>query len=60
MVSDEKSNLRVLLSEYKEGDFQVTKKGSERTIALPFFNNLMKEEIYYVCENLKEIIAGLY
>jgi len=45
---------------YKEGDFPVTEKVSKRTIALPFYNNLKEEEINYVCENLKEIIAGLY
>jgi len=45
---------------YKEGDFPVTEKVSKRTIALPFFNNLKEDEIDYVCENLKEIIAGLH
>jgi len=44
---------------YKEGDFPVTEKVSKRTIALPFYNNLKEEEIDYVCENLKKIIAGL-
>jgi len=44
---------------YKEGDFPVTEKVSERTIALPFFNNLKKEEIGYVCENLLTIIRTL-
>jgi len=45
---------------YKEGDFPVTEKVSKRTIALPFYNNLKEEEINYVCESLKEIIAGLH
>jgi perosamine synthetase len=44
---------------YKEGDFQVTEKVSERTIALPFFNNLKEEEIDYVCENLIKIIKEI-
>jgi perosamine synthetase len=43
---------------YKEGDFPVTEKISERTIALPFYNNLREEEIDYVCDSLKEILAG--
>jgi len=44
---------------YKEGDFPVTEKVSKRTIALPFYNNLKEEEINYVCESLKEIIASI-
>jgi len=44
---------------YKKGDFPVTERVSERTIALPFYNNLKEEEIDYVCDKLKEIIAGL-
>jgi len=45
---------------YREVDFPVTEKVSKRTIALPFYNNLKEEEIDYVCENLKKIIAGLH
>ena len=41
---------------YKEGDFPVTESVAKRTIALPFFNNLKEEEIYYVCKNLKKAI----
>jgi len=44
---------------YKEGDFPVTEKVSERTIALPFYNNLKEEQIDYVCENLIKIISNL-
>lgn len=44
---------------YKKGDFPVTEKVSERTIALPFYNNLREEQIDWVCCNLKEIIASL-
>lgn len=44
---------------YKKGDFPITEKISERTIALPFFNNLREEQIDDVCDNLKEIIATL-
>ncbi len=43
---------------YKEGDFPVTESVSSRTIALPFYNNLTEEQIAYVVETLKKIIAG--
>ena len=43
---------------YKKGDFPVTEKVSERTIALPFYNNLKEEQIDYVCENLKNIVQS--
>ena len=39
---------------YKEGDFPVTEDTLDRTIALPFFNNLKEEQIDYVVEKLKE------
>jgi len=41
---------------YKEGDFPVTEKVADLTIALPFYNNLSEKQINYVCENFKEII----
>ena len=44
---------------YKKGGFPVTESVSARTIALPFYNNLKEEEIDYVCETLKAIIATL-
>jgi len=44
---------------YKREDFPVTEIVSERTIALPFYNNLKEEQIDYVCENLKKIIQSL-
>jgi len=37
---------------YKKGDYPVCEAVSERTIALPFFNNLKKEQIEYVSESL--------
>ena len=43
---------------YKEGDFPITEDVSERTIALPFFNNLKEEQIDYVVEKLKEGIKN--
>ena len=45
---------------YKKGDFPVTERVSERTMALPFYNNLKEEQIDYVCENLKKIILSLW
>ncbi|PKM49075.1 MAG: polysaccharide biosynthesis protein [Firmicutes bacterium HGW-Firmicutes-7] len=42
---------------YKEGDFPVTEDVTERTIALPFFNNLKEEQIDYVVGKLREGIA---
>ncbi len=44
---------------YKKGDFPVTEKVSERTIALPFYNNLKEEQIDYVCEKLIKIIQSI-
>ena len=41
---------------YEEGDFPVTERISERTIALPFYNKLKEEQIDYVCESLKNLI----
>jgi len=44
---------------HKRGEFPVTEHVSDRTIALPFFNNLKEEEIGRVVENLREGIASL-
>lgn len=44
---------------YKKGDFPITEKVSERTIALPFYNNLKEDQINYVCDNLIKIIRSL-
>ena len=44
---------------YKEGDFPVTEKVSQRTVALPFYNNLEEKEIDYVCENLINIVKNI-
>jgi perosamine synthetase len=41
---------------YKKGDFPVTESIADRTIALPFYNNLTKDEIAIVCKTLKEIL----
>ena len=39
---------------YKKGDFPVTESVAERTIALPFYNNLTKDDVAMVCKTLKE------
>jgi perosamine synthetase len=41
---------------HKIGDFPVTESVSERTIALPFYNNLGVEKIDYVVKTLKRVI----
>lgn len=41
---------------YKRGDFPITEKVSERTIALPFYNCLREDQIDFVCKTLKKII----
>jgi len=44
------------INEYgcKKGDFPITEKVSERTIALPFYNRLADEDIKIVVEELKK------
>jgi len=44
---------------YKSGSFPATESVSQRTIALPFYNNLKEKEINFVVKNLKEIITKL-
>ncbi|MEM2929044.1 MAG: DegT/DnrJ/EryC1/StrS family aminotransferase [Nitrososphaerota archaeon] len=39
---------------FKEGDLPITEKISDRTISIPFFNNLSEIEIKYIKEKLKE------
>jgi len=41
---------------YKKGDFPITESICERTIALPFYNNLTKNEVAIVCKTLKEVL----
>jgi len=40
----------------REGDFPVTESVCKSTIALPFYNNLAKDEVAIVCKTLKEIL----
>ncbi|MCJ7776983.1 MAG: DegT/DnrJ/EryC1/StrS family aminotransferase [Sedimentisphaerales bacterium] len=41
---------------YKPGDFPVTEFIAERTIALPFYNNLSKSEVATVCDELRRAV----
>jgi len=41
---------------HKPGDFPITEYISDRTIALPFHNNLTREEIRRVVETLKALL----
>lgn len=42
---------------YKPGDFPMTESVSKSTIALPFYNNLTKDQIAVVCRTLKQILG---
>jgi len=39
---------------YKKGDFPVAEKLAEEVLSLPMFPELTKDEIYYVCDIIKE------
>ena len=41
---------------YKDGDFPIADKVCKSTIALPFYNNLSKDEISLVCKTLKKCL----
>lgn len=42
---------------YKSGDFPITESTSERTIALPFYNHLTKDQVAKVCSTLKQFLV---
>jgi len=44
---------------YKLGDFPVTEAVCKSTIALPFYNNLTKDEVAIVCNQLKEALEKI-
>ena len=48
----------VEMFDFKKGDFPITEKVSELTIALPFYNNLTEEEVDYICKNLETTIKN--
>ncbi|HEC03172.1 MAG TPA: DegT/DnrJ/EryC1/StrS family aminotransferase [Phycisphaerales bacterium] len=41
---------------FRRGDFPIAEAASERTIALPFYNNLPELQVTAVCETLKELL----
>jgi len=41
---------------YNQGDFPVTEAVSKSTIALPFHNNLTKDEVAIVCKTLRKVL----
>jgi perosamine synthetase len=41
---------------FKPGDFPVTEKVAERTVSLPFYNNLQLDDIGYAVSSLKAIL----
>ncbi len=43
---------------YKEGDFPITERICKSTIALPFYNNLTRDQVAVVCRTLKDVIGG--
>jgi perosamine synthetase len=44
---------------YKPGDFPVTEFVADRTIALPFYNNLSRQEVVTVCNELRRAVDRL-
>ena len=44
---------------FAEGDFPVTESVSKHTVALPFYNNLTKDEVAIVCRTLKESLDAV-
>ncbi len=41
---------------YKDGDFPIADETCKSTIALPFYNNLSKDEVSLVCKTLKKCL----
>ncbi len=44
---------------HQEGDFPVTESISQRTVALPFYNNLSESEVAQVCDKLTQTLNQL-
>ncbi len=43
---------------YDRGAFPVTESYTERLLSLPMYPELSADQIHYVCENVKELVAG--
>jgi perosamine synthetase len=44
---------------FKEGDFPVTEEIAKRTLAIPFYSMMPEDEVEYVCEQIRELVAGM-
>lgn len=44
---------------FKRGDFPICEKIAQRTIALPFYNNLKEKEIDFVVKSLKKVLKEI-
>jgi perosamine synthetase len=44
---------------FKTGDFPVAENVADRTLALPFYNNLTEKEIDFVVKNLNEALKNV-
>jgi perosamine synthetase len=44
---------------FRKGDFPITERIADRTIALPFFTRLSQSQIDYVCSALRQTLASL-
>jgi len=44
---------------YQDNDFPVCERVSARTMALPFYNNLSREDIDYIVNNLQEVLGSV-
>jgi perosamine synthetase len=44
---------------YKRGDFPITENVCKSTIALPFYNNLAKDQVAVVCKALREVLDNI-
>ena len=42
---------------YKKGDFPVSEKVAQEILSLPMYPHMIKEQIEYVCQMLKEIVS---
>lgn len=43
---------------YSEGNFPVTERIAERTIALPFYGNITEKAIDYICDKLRRLLKS--
>jgi len=48
--------LREVMFGYRRWGFSITEQTASRTIALPFYNKLTKDEVSYVVDNLADIL----